>query len=69
MVLLKLTTDEPGEIKPGRGFPGGAAVEGPPADAGDAGSCPGSGRSHMPRSGWARGPWPLSLRVIFGFIF
>ena len=38
-------------------------VESPPADAGDAGSCPGPGRSHMPRSGWAREPWPLSLRV------
>ena len=38
-------------------------VESPPADAGDAGSWPGPGRSHMPRSGWAREPWPLSLRV------
>ena len=38
-------------------------VESPPADAGDAGSCPGPGRSHMPRSGWAREPWLLSLRV------
>ena len=45
------------------GFPGGAVVESPPADAGDTGSCPGLGRSHMPRSGWAREPWPLSLRV------
>ncbi|XP_049555956.1 DNA helicase MCM8 isoform X4 [Orcinus orca] len=45
------------------GFPGGAVVEGPPADAGDTDSCPGPGRSHMPRSGWAREPWPLSLRV------
>uniref|UniRef100_A0A8C9BP13 AP complex subunit beta n=1 Tax=Phocoena sinus TaxID=42100 RepID=A0A8C9BP13_PHOSS len=45
------------------GFPGGAVVESPPADAGDAGSCPGPGGSHMPRSGWAREPWPLSLRV------
>ena len=46
-----------------KGFPGGAVVESPPADAGDAGSCPGPGRSPMPRSGWAREPWPLSLRV------
>ncbi|XP_066867650.1 uncharacterized protein C6orf163 homolog, partial [Kogia breviceps] len=46
-----------------KGFPGGAMVESPPADAGDTGSCPGPGRSHMPRSGWAREPWPLSLRV------
>ena len=38
-------------------------VESPPADAGDAGSCPGLGGSHMPRSGWAREPWPLSLCV------
>ena len=45
------------------GFPGGAVVGSPPADAGDAGSCPGPGESHMPRSGWAREPWPLSLRV------
>ena len=45
------------------GFPGGAVVESPPADAGDTGSCPSPGRSHMPRSGWAREPWPLSLRI------
>ena len=46
-----------------KGFPSGAVVESPPADAGDADSCPGPGRSHMPWSGWAREPWPLSLRV------
>ena len=46
-----------------RGFPGGAVVESPPADAGDTGLCPGPGRSHMPRSGCAREPWPLSLCV------
>ena len=46
-----------------RGFLGGAVVESPPADAGDTGSCPGPGRSHMPRSGWTCEPWPLSLRV------
>ena len=45
------------------GFPGGTVVGGPPADAGNAGSCPGLGRSHVPWSGWAREPWPLSLRV------
>ena len=45
------------------GFPGGAVVESPLADAGDVGSCPGPGRSHMPRNGWASGLWPLSLRV------
>ena len=32
------------------GFPGGAVVESLPADAGDTGSSPGLGRSHMPRS-------------------
>ena len=32
------------------GFPGGAAVENLPANAGDTGSSPGLGRSHMPRS-------------------
>ena len=32
------------------GFPGGAAVENLPANAGDTGSRPGLGRSHMPRS-------------------
>ena len=34
-----------------KGFPGGAVVRNPPANAGDTGSCPGPGRSHMPRSG------------------
>ena len=33
-----------------RDFPGGAVVENPPANAGDTGSSPGPGRSHMPRS-------------------
>ena len=32
------------------GFPGGAVVESLPAGAGDTGSSPGLGRSHMPRS-------------------
>ena len=30
------------------GFPGGAVVKNPPANAGDTGSSPGPGRSHMP---------------------
>ena len=38
-------------------------VESLPANAGDTGSSPGLGRSHMPRSGWAREPRLLSLRV------
>ena len=32
------------------GFPGGAVVENLAANAGDTGSSPGLGRSHMPRS-------------------
>ena len=32
------------------GFPGGTVVENLPANAGDTGSSPGLGRSHMPRS-------------------
>ena len=32
------------------GFPGGAVVKNPPASAGDTGSIPGPGRSHMPQS-------------------
>ena len=32
------------------GFPGGAVVKNPPANAGDTGSSPGPGRSHMPQS-------------------
>ena len=46
-----------------RGFPGGAVVENLPANAGDTGSSPSLGRSHMPRSNWAREPRLLSLRV------
>ena len=45
------------------GFPGGAVVENLPANAGDTGSSPGLGRSHMPRSDYAREPQLLSLRV------
>ena len=33
-----------------RDFPGGAVVKNPPANAGDMGSSPGPGRSHMPWS-------------------
>ena len=34
----------------GGGFPGGAVVENLPVNAGDTGSSPGLGRSHVPRS-------------------
>ena len=46
-----------------QGFPGGAVVENLPANAGHTGSSPGLGRSHMPRSNWAREPQLLSLHV------
>ena len=45
------------------GFPGGAVVENLPANAGDTGSSPGLGGSHVPWSSWAREPQLLSLRV------
>ena len=44
-------------------FPGGAEVKNPPANAGDTGSSPGPGRSHMPQGTkpvhhnyWTHGP-------------
>ena len=49
--------------KPSMGFPGGAVVESLPANAGDTGSRPGLGGSHVPRSNWAREPQLLSLRI------
>ena len=46
-----------------QGFLGGAVVGSLPADAGDTGSSPGLGGSHMPWSDWAREPQLLSLRI------
>ena len=46
-----------------KGFPGGAVVESLPAGAGNTGSSPGLGGSHMPWSNWAREPQLLSLCV------
>ena len=46
-----------------RGFPGGTVVENLPANAGDTGSSPGLGRSHMPQSNYTHEPQSLSLRV------
>ena len=43
------------------GFPGGAVVKNPPANAGDVDLSPGPGRSHMPRSNKACAPQLLSL--------
>ena len=42
-------------------FPGGAVVKNLPAKAGDMGSNPGPGRSHMPRSNEAHAPQLQSL--------
>ena len=42
------------------GFPGGAVVKNLPANAGDTGSSPGPGRSHMPRSSSVHAPQLLS---------
>ena len=44
-----------------KGFPGGTVVESPPATAGDAGSGPGPGGSHMWQSNRARVPWLQGL--------
>ena len=46
----------------GVGLPGGAVVKNPPAKAGDTGSIPDPGRSHMLRSNKARVPQLLNLR-------
>jgi len=42
------------------GFPGGPVVKNPPANAGDTGSIPGPGRSHMPRRNYTHCPQLLS---------
>ena len=42
-------------------FPGGAVVGKPPANAGDTGSIPGPGRSHLLQSNQAHAPQLLSL--------
>ena len=50
-----------------QGFPGGAAVESLPANAGDTGSSPGLGRSHMLRSKlglWATIAEPAGLEPV-----
>ena len=43
------------------GFPGGSVVKKPPVDAGDTGSIPGPGASHLPWSNKAHAPQLLSL--------
>ena len=62
-IFSDLTSIKRGIKRRKAGFPGGAVVESLPANAGDTGLSPGLGRSHMPRSYWAREPQLLSLRV------
>ena len=45
-----------------KGFPGGTVVKNLSANAGDTGSSPGPGRSHMLQSNEAHAPQLLSLR-------
>ena len=40
---------EPSEVSKSGDFPGGTVVKNPLANAGDTGSIPGPGRSHMPQ--------------------
>ena len=49
-------------LKSCQDFPSGTVVKNLPANAGDTGSSPGPGRSHMPQSNEARAPQLLSLR-------
>ena len=42
------------------GFPGGAVVESLPANAGDTGSSPGLGRSHIPHATEQLGLWAIT---------
>ena len=49
--LLIRRTDLVASLRKAYGdFPGGTELKNPPANAGDMGSSPGLGRSHMPRS-------------------
>ena len=65
-MLADLTLTLPNVTKvifklPLRDFPGGAVVKNLLANVGDAGSSPGPGRSHMPRSNYAHASQLLSL--------
>ena len=50
LIHLQFLTKKLHQEFSGLGFPGGAVVENLPANAGNTGSSPGLGRSHMPRS-------------------
>ena len=49
-VLIYSESSQHGKRIANKGFPGGADVKNPPANAGDVDSSPGPGRSHMQRS-------------------
>ena len=51
IIYFSITNQPPKDQWPG--FPGGSAVKNPPADAGDRGSIPHPGRSHVSRHNWA----------------
>ena len=51
IVIMKILSELQGNSESqSRDFPGGTVVKNPPANAGDMGSSPGSGKSHMPWS-------------------
>ena len=53
MAIMENSMEVPQKTKiklPYEGFPGGTVVKNLPANAGDMGSSPGLGRSHMPQS-------------------
>ena len=47
---IRLSADLSSKMLQAWDFPGGTVVKNSPANAGDKGSSPGPGRSHMPRS-------------------
>ena len=47
LTLVRMTIKKSKSYKCWRDFPGGTVVKSPPANAGDTGSSPGPGRSHM----------------------
>lgn len=48
-MMMPCKRDHRTETVSQQGFPGGPGVKGPPANAGDTGSIPEQGRSHMPQ--------------------
>ena len=59
IIYFSITNQPPKDQWPG--FPGGSAVKNLPANAGDTGSIPDPGRSHVPRYNRARVPQLMGL--------